>query len=78
MTIHRPSATASRHSSRDEAVDRLYWILTELDAERSVSWAEVERRAIAYEPAARDDAWSVAEGSALEAIVRASRRRVTR
>lgn len=75
MTIHRPSATSSRHSSRDEAVDRLYWVLTELDAERTVSWAEVERRAVDHDPSL-DDAWSVAEGPALEAIIGESRRRV--
>ncbi len=74
MTVHRPSATSSRHGSRDEAVDRLYWVLTELDAERTVSWAEVERRAIGHDPAL-DDAWSVAEGAALETIIGQARRR---
>jgi len=75
MTIHRPSAVTSHHSSRDEAVDRLYWVLSELDAEHKVSWSEVERRAIAHDEGGMDDTWSAAEGTELEAIVGASRRR---
>lgn len=67
------SLAASRHASADEATDRLYWLLTHLDAERTVPWGEVERRAISR--ADGDLPWLLLEGPPLAAILRELRDR---
>jgi len=65
----RPSGrAASEHASQDEATDRLYWLLTHLDPQRTVAWGEVERRAIASTTQG-SSAWLLAEGAELERIV---------
>lgn len=65
----RPFGRAvSEHASQDEATDRLYWLLTHVDPQRTVAWGEVERRAIAS-TGQNPSAWLLAEGEELERIV---------
>jgi len=62
---HAPSA----HASQDEATDRLYWLLMHLDPERTVSWGEVERRAITCVADDPSSPWRLLEGAELEHVV---------
>jgi hypothetical protein len=73
MSKQRPE-TATRHVSQHEATDRLYWLLVQRDPNRSVSWSEVERRAVSYAP--HDELpWRLEEGLALERIIAGVRHR---
>lgn len=67
-TTWSAQGSSSRHISRDEAIDRLYWLLGDLDPAHEVPWGAIER--VAVSPVPDDELpWRLAEGAELVGIV---------
>lgn len=73
-TAQSAHVTCSRHISQHEAIDRLYWLLAQLDPAHAVPWGAVEPRAVTF-VATGEMPWRLAEGSELAAIVEDLRER---